>query len=122
MGPSMCALWLVIECLGALGYWVFHLVVTPMGLLTPSAPWVLLLVPPLGTLCSVQWLTEDIHLYICQVLLEHLRRQLYQAPVSKHLLASTIVSGFSDCIWDRYPGGAVSGWSFLQSLLHSLSL
>ena len=35
---------------------------------------------------------------------------------------STIVSGFGDCIWDGYPGGTVSGWSFLQSLLHILSL
>jgi hypothetical protein len=26
-----------------------------------------------------------------------------------------IVSGFGGCLWDGYPGGAVSGWSFLQS-------
>jgi hypothetical protein len=32
-------------------------------------------------------------LLCCQVLAEPLRRQLYQAPVSKHLLASTIVLG-----------------------------
>ena len=38
---------------------------------------------------------------------EPLRRQLYQAPVSKHLLASTIVSGFGNCIWDGHPGVAV---------------
>jgi hypothetical protein len=36
---------------------------------------------------------------------EPLRRQLYQAPVSKHFLASTIVSGFGVCIWDGFPGG-----------------
>ena len=30
--------------------------------------------------------------------------------VSKHLLASTIVSGFGDCIWGRSLGRAVSGW------------
>jgi hypothetical protein len=36
----------------------------------------------------------NIHFCICQALAEPLRRQLYQAPVSKHLLASTIVSGF----------------------------
>jgi hypothetical protein len=35
---------------------------------------------------------------------------LYRAPVSKHLLASTTLSGFGDCIWDGSPGGAVSGW------------
>jgi hypothetical protein len=86
-----------------------YIVVPPMGLQTPSAPWVLSLVPPLGTLCSVQWLALSIHLCICQALAEPLRRQLYPAPVSKDLLASTIVSGFGDCIRDESPGGAVSG-------------
>jgi hypothetical protein len=39
------------------GYWLVHIVVPPMGLQTPSAPWVLLLAPPLGTSCSVHgWL------------------------------------------------------------------
>ena len=88
-----------------------HIVVPPMGLQTPSAPWVLSLAPPLGTLCSVQWITVSIHFCICQELAELLRRQLYQAPFSKHLLVSTIVSGFDDCIWDGFPGGSVSGWS-----------
>jgi hypothetical protein len=90
------------------GYLLVHIVIPPMGLQTPSAPWVLCLAPLLGTLCSAQKLAESIHLWICQALAEPLRRQLYQAPVSKHLLAFTIVSGFGDCIWDGYPGGA--GW------------
>jgi hypothetical protein len=50
---------------------------------------------------------------------ESLRRQLYQAPVIKHLLASTKVSGFGGCIWDGSPSGVVSGWPFLQFLLHN---
>ena len=33
-----------------------------------------------------------------------------------------LVSGFGGCLWDGSPGGAVSGWSFLQALLHTLSL
>jgi hypothetical protein len=41
---------------------------------------------------------------------EPLRRQLYQASVNKHLLTSTIVSGFGGCLWDRSPRGTVSGW------------
>jgi hypothetical protein len=105
-----------------LGVWLVDIVVLPMGLQTLSATSVLSLAPPLGTLCSVQWLNESIHLCICQVLAEPLRRQLYQAPVSKHLLASTIVSGFGNCIWNRSPGGAVSGWPFLQSLPHFVSV
>jgi hypothetical protein len=104
------------------GYCLVCIVIPPMGLQAPSAPLVLSLVPPLGTLCSVQWLAESIHLSTCQALAEPLRRQFYQAPVSKHLLISTIVSGFGDCIWDVFPGGAVSGWSYLQSLLHTLTL
>ena len=38
---------------------------------------------------------------MCQALADPLRRQLYQAPVSKYLLAPTIVFGFDDCIQDR---------------------
>jgi hypothetical protein len=70
------------------GYWLVH-VVPPMGLQAPSAPWVLSLAPSLGTLCSVPWIAVSIHFCICQALAEPLRRQLYQASVSKLLLAST---------------------------------
>jgi hypothetical protein len=103
-------------------YCLVHSIVLPMGLQIPLVPWVLSIAPPLGTLCSVQWLSESIHLYISQALAEPLRRQIYQAPISKHLLASTIVSGFGNCIWDGSPGGTVSGWPFIQSLLHTFSL
>jgi hypothetical protein len=41
--------------------------------------------------------------------------------VNKHFLAFTIVSGFGDYIWDESPGGTVSRWLFLQSLLYTLS-
>ena len=102
------------------GYWLVHTVVPLMGLQTPSAPCVLSLVLPVGTLCSVQWLAASIHLCICQALVD--RRELYQTPVSKHLLASAIVSGFGDHIRDGSSGGAVSGWPFLQSLFYDLSL
>jgi hypothetical protein len=71
------------------------------------------LTPPLVTPCSVQWLAASIHLCICQALAEPLRRQLYHIPVRKHLLATTIVSEFGNCIWSGSPGGAVSGWPFL---------
>jgi hypothetical protein len=50
-----------------------------MGLQTPSAPWVLSLAPPLETLCSVQWLTENIHLCICQAWI----KKLYSVVLSK---------------------------------------
>jgi hypothetical protein len=100
------------------GYWLAHIVVPPMGLQNPLTPLVLSLVP-LRTLCSVKWLADSIHLCISQDQVEHLRRQLYQAPVSKDFFASIIVSGFGDCIWDESPGGTVSGWPFLQSLLYT---
>jgi hypothetical protein len=92
------------------------------GVENPSASSVLSLTPPLGTPCSVQWLAASIPICIGQALTEPLRRQLCQAPVSKHFLASTKGSEFRVCIWDGSPGGAVSGWPFLQSLLYFLSL
>ena len=81
-------------------YWSVHIFVPPMGLQTPSAPWVLSLAPSLGTLCSIQWMAVSIHFWICQVLEEPLRRQLNQAPISKLMLGSTILSGFGGCLWD----------------------
>ena len=68
-----------------------------------SAPWVLSLAPSLGILCSYQWKAVSIHFFICQALAEPLRRQSYQASVSKILLASAIVSGFGGCSWDGSP-------------------
>jgi hypothetical protein len=87
MVPSMCTLWLVVYA------WELLLVdiVLPMGLETPSAPSVHSLTPPFGTPWSVQWLAVSICLCICQALLEPLRRPLYQALVSMHFLASTVV-------------------------------
>jgi hypothetical protein len=87
--------------------------------------WVFLIsnmLPSLGTLCSIQWIALGTHFCICQPLADPLRRELYQAPVSKHLLASTILSGFGDCRRDGSPNESVSGRSFLQSLLYTLSL
>jgi hypothetical protein len=54
------------------GYWLLHIDVPPMGLQTPSAPWVLSLAPSLGTLCSIQWIIVSIHFCICQALAEPL--------------------------------------------------
>ena len=98
------------------------IVVLPRGLQTPSAPSVLSLTPPLGSPCSVPWLAVSIRICVGQALAEPLRRQPYQAPVSKFSLASAVVSGFGKSIWDGFTGGAVSGWPFLQSLLHTFSL
>jgi hypothetical protein len=91
--------------------WLIDIVVLLMWLQTPSGPSVFFLTPPLGSLCSVQWLTTSICLCICQALAEPLRRQQYQASVIKHFLASTIVSAVGVCRWGGYLGGAVSGLS-----------
>jgi hypothetical protein len=95
---SPCGLW---------GYWIVHIVVPPMMLPTPLAPWVLSLAPSLGSLCSVQWMAVNIHFCIC-----HLSLSGY-SPVSKHLLASTIVFGFDDCYgMDLWVGQSLDGHSF----------
>jgi hypothetical protein len=101
------------------GYWLVHIVVPPMWLQTPSATWILSLAPSLGILCSIQWMTVSIHFCICQALAEPLRRQLYQAPVSKLLLASTIVSGFGGCLWDESWRGWGNLWMVIPSVLAS---
>ena len=66
------------------------------GLQTLSAPSFLSLTCLLGTRPTVG--CKHPPLWICQTLAEPLRRQLYQAPVSKHFLAYAIVSGFGVCI------------------------
>jgi hypothetical protein len=104
------------------GSWLVDIVVLPTGLQTPSAPSILLRIPPLGSPCSVHWLAASICICISQALAEPLRKQLYQTPVNKHFLATAVVSGFGVCRQDGSPCGTVSGWPFLQSLLHSLSL
>ena len=85
---------------GGGGIWLVDSVFLPMGLQIPSAPSVLSLILPLGEPMLSPMVGCE-HLCICQALAESLRRQLYQAPVRKHFLASTIMSGFGDCIWDR---------------------
>jgi hypothetical protein len=91
------------------GFWLVHTVVLPLSYKPLQLLQSFLLTPPLRTLCSVQWLAASISLCTCQALAGPLRRQLYQAPVSKHLLSCTIGSWLSICIWDGPPGGSVSG-------------
>ena len=50
------------------------------------------------------------------------KRQLYQGPFSKILLAYAIVSAFGGWLWDGPLGGAGSGWSILSSQLQTFSL
>jgi len=76
----------------------------------------------IGVPGSICWLAVSILICISRTLAETLRRHPYQAPISKHFLASAIVTGFSGCIWDGFPGVEISGWPLLQSLLHSFPL
>jgi hypothetical protein len=89
----MCPLWFVVYSLGALRVLVGSYCCSSYGAANPFSSFGFSLVLPLGTLCSIHCLAVSFHLCICQALAEPLRRQLYQAPVSKHLLASSIVSG-----------------------------
>ena len=70
-----------------------------------------------GPLHSVQWLTVSIPL----LYLSGSGKASQEAAISD-FPASKIVSRFGDCIWDGSPGGAVSGWPFLQSRSHFVSI
>jgi hypothetical protein len=97
--------------------WLVDIVFVSMG----CKPIQLLsLILPMGSPCSAQWIAASIRPCICQALAKPLRRQQYQAPVSKHFLASEIKSMFGDCIWDESSDEAVSGWPFGQPLLRTL--
>ena len=87
----------------------------------PSGPLVLPLTPPLGACAqSHGWLRASEHPYLYWSGSGRASQETAdQAPVSKHFLASAIVSGFGVCMWNRFPGGSVSGWPFFQSLLHT---
>jgi hypothetical protein len=100
---------------GSRGVLLLDIVVLPMGLQTPSVPPVLSRFPQMGT----PVVSASIHIYIFS---GSGRASHDRAPVSKHFLSSTIVSGFGDYIWNECPGRAISGWTFIQSLLHTLSL
>ena len=94
------------------GYWLVHIVVPPKGLQTPSALWVISLAPPLGTLCSVQWLTESIHLCIYQALADlsgDSNIRLLSASTCWHLGLVTI------CEMDPQVGQFLSSMSGRQS-------
>jgi hypothetical protein len=84
---SPCEIW------GCGGIWLVDIVL-PMRLQTPSTLTVLALTSPLGSPHSVQCLAVYICVCIGPALAEPLRGQPYRAPVSKHFLASAIVSGF----------------------------
>jgi hypothetical protein len=89
-----------------------------MGLQTSLAPFVIAQIPPLVYTC----LAMCNRICVGRDLTESHRGHLYQSPVSKCFLASAIVSGFGVCRWKSSLGGAVSGWPFLQFLLHPLFL
>jgi hypothetical protein len=121
MDSSIYTGWLVVYSLVALGgpvswYCSFY------GVAVPFSSSVLPLALSLWSPGSVWWFPMSICICISQVMVDPLREQPYQAPVSKHFLASAVVSGFGVCRWDGSLGGVVSGWPFLQSLLHFLSL
>jgi hypothetical protein len=72
--------------------------------------------------CSVWWLAASIHICISKALAETLRRHPYQAPISKHFLASAIVNGIGGCYgMDTQVGHSLYGLFFnLCSTLRDL--
>jgi hypothetical protein len=93
----------------------------PIQLMTNKAPSILPLTPLLRSLCSIWLVAVSIHICIGQDLTEPIRRQLYQAPVSKHFLASAIVSAFGVCMWGgSQVGQSLDGLSLVSAPLFVL--
>jgi hypothetical protein len=69
LGHHLLHIQLETQALGGWGeYWLVHIVVPPIGLQTPLAPWVFSLAPSLGALCSIQYMNVNIHFCFCQAL------------------------------------------------------
>ena len=98
------------------GNWLVHIAVPPMGLQTPSSPWVLSLAPSLGTLCSNQWMTVSFYFCIYQALADSLKRKLCQAPVSKNRVGIC----HSVWVWWLFVGW-ILGWGSLWMILSFIS-
>jgi hypothetical protein len=87
----------------------------------PSAPSVLSLTPRLGTPCSVQWLAASFLLY-----LSGSGRASQEIAISGSSQQPLLGIHNSVWVWWLYMGmdtqvGAIFGWPFLQSMLHTLS-
>ena len=76
------------------------------GFKPPSAPWICSLAPSLGTLCSVQWMAESIHLY-----LSGSGRASQETAISGSCQQNLVGIRNSVwvwwCLWDGSSGGAV---------------
>jgi len=114
--PPVCPCSVLRKCISPADIW-FVTTVVLTGLQGTSAPLTLSLSSPKGTLFSVQWLTGRFSLGICHDLEETLRRQLYQAPVSMHLLASGILFRFGGCMYV----GWITRWFRLRMAIPSIS-
>jgi len=86
------------RCFSPAEIW-FVTTVVLTGLQGTSAPLILSLSSPKGTLFSVQWLAGSISLGICHDLEEPIRRELYQAPIYMHLLTSAILFRLGGCMY-----------------------
>jgi hypothetical protein len=121
-GYTLCALGWCFIAWELWSLWLVDIVVLPMKVQTPSAPTILALTSSLESPHSIQCLAVYIRICIGLDLAKPLRGQVYWAPLGMYFLASAILSGFGVSRWNGSLGGTVSGWPFLQSLLHSLSL
>ena len=102
--------------------WLVHIDVPSMGFQTPSAPWVFLWLLHWG-MCALSngWLSNGWLLYLSGTGRASMETAI-SGSCQQVLVGICLVSGFGGCLWGRSPGRAVSGWSFLQALLRTLSL
>jgi hypothetical protein len=110
-------------------YWLVHIVVPPMGLQAPSGPWVLSLAPPLGTLCSVQWLAESMSGKLLIPIVTSLMSAFSILPQTPHLPNSSVNfvvklsnNGFDAILRERNYLTCLIKPAFLSHFPHLLNL
>ena len=103
------------------GYWLVHIVVPPIRLQTPSAPWLLSLAPSLWTVLHPMDDCEHPLLY-----LPGIGRASQETAISgschQALVGNCLVSGFGGCLWlDPQVGQFLGALNFV-SLTSSMGI
>jgi hypothetical protein len=92
-----------------------------MGLKSPSAPWVFLWLLHWDLVLCPMDDCEHPLLYLPDTGRDS-KETVISGSSKQAIVVICLVSEFSGCLWGGFPSGEVSGLSFIQALLRTLSL